>query len=260
MNTSNHLAEHSISPPHLNHISALKPFTWLYNAWDDMLHNPAASLAYGLIICLLGALILGYSHHPYTIAVAMAGFMLVGPIMAAGLCQLSRQRSRGEIADFDSSLKTLHHNRRDLLLYASFLLLLSLLWFGAAGVMLYEAFGSVAPSLSETIWGDVFRSVSLAQIMSYTVIGAALSVIVFVLSIVTVPMIIDRNVSAATAMRTSLQAVLSADMPAMIVWAGLCFILVGVGFATFLFGMVVIFPLLGHATWHAYQDLVAKEA
>jgi len=68
-------------------------------------------------------------------------------------------------------------------------------------------------------------------------------------------MIAENNVDAGTAMRTSLRVTLR-DLPAMLVWAVLIIALVGIGFATYLIGMVVIFPVLGHATWHAYKDLV----
>jgi uncharacterized membrane protein len=83
--------------------------------------------------------------------------------------------------------------------------------------------------------------------------------VVFARSVVSVPLIIDRDADSETAVRTSLRVTL-ADLPAMIVWAALIVVLVGVGFATFLVGMVVVFPLLGHATWHAYRDLVGPSA
>jgi uncharacterized membrane protein len=99
------------------------------------------------------------------------------------------------------------------------------------------------------------RQVSDTQLLSYIVSGGLLASVVFALSVVSVPMITESNVDASTAMRTSLRVTLR-DLPAMLVWAGIITVMVAVGFATFLIGMVVIFPLLGHATWHAYKDLV----
>lgn len=86
-------------------------------------------------------------------------------------------------------------------------------------------------------------------------IGAVLAGRLFALSVVTVPMIVERRADAGTAMRTSLRVV-ARDLPAMALWGLLITVLVLLGFATWLVGMVVIFPLLGHATWHAYRDLV----
>jgi uncharacterized membrane protein len=71
-------------------------------------------------------------------------------------------------------------------------------------------------------------------------------------------MIIDRDADAETAVRTSLRATV-ADLPVMLVWAALIMLLVALGFATFLVGMVIVFPLLGHATWHAYADVVGSD-
>ena len=114
---------------------------------------------------------------------------------------------------------------------------------------------NVAPSLESTVWGDVMRQLNSSQLIAYSVIGTVLASIVFALSVVTVPMIIERHVDASTAMRMSLRVTMR-DLPAMMVWAALIVVLVFIGFFTGLVGMVVIFPLLGHATWRAYRELV----
>lgn len=96
---------------------------------------------------------------------------------------------------------------------------------------------------------------SRGQLLSYFTVGCILAAVVFARSVVTVPMIVDRDVSAVKAMRTSHRVTLK-DLPAMLIWASFIVLLTTLGFASFLVGMVVIFPLLGHATWHAYRDLV----
>ncbi len=98
---------------------------------------------------------------------------------------------------------------------------------------------------------------SSAQLRAYVLTGGILAAAVFCLSVVTVPMIVDRHVDAGTAMRMSLRVALR-DLPAMLVWAVLIVALVAVGFSTSLLGMIVIFPLLGHAAWYAYRDLVEQ--
>jgi len=256
MSTVSNLSGQSASPPEVRRVSLTQPFTWVSKGWDDLLHHKGASLAYGALVSALGALILIIGRHPYLHAAAISGFLLVGPVMATGLCELSRLRTRGEVANFDTSLQTLAVHRTALLRYAGTLLLFSVVWFVLSSLMLYLAFGSVAPSYFETMWGDVLVNLTAAQIGSYLVLGGILACIVFALSVVSVPMIIDRNADAGTAMRTSLRVTLEADLPVMIVWGALCVILVGIGFVTFLIGMVVVFPLLGHATWYAYLDLV----
>jgi len=239
----------------ISQVPMTRPFIWLGKAWTDLLHHPGASLAYGALTTALGGLILVYQHNPIFVAALASGFLLVGPIITAGVCELSRCRDCGEPTDFQTSLKSLGRNRRGLIKVAQTLLLLAILWFALSAVFLQSALGSFAPSLSSTVWGDVMRQVSSAHLGGYILAGGGLSLVVFALSVVTVPMIIDQHVDAGTAMRTSLR-VTRRDFPAMLVWAIIITVLVAVGFAAWLVPMILLFPLLGHATWHAYRDLV----
>lgn len=232
-----------------------RPFVWLGDGWDDLLHHRGASLAYGLLVSMLGALILAFGRHPFFVAAVCAGFLLVGPLLTAGLCELSRRRDAGEVADFQSSLAPLRRNRTSLLGVAQTLAVLALLWFALCGALYFALVGDVAPDLGPTLWGEVMRQLDSSQLLAYLGVGLVLCAVVFALSVVTIPMIVERHVDAGTAMRTSLRVTLR-DLPAMLLWAALIALLVGVGFATALVGMVVVFPLLGHATWRAYRELV----
>ena len=96
---------------------------------------------------------------------------------------------------------------------------------------------------------------TVAQLLGYVLCGGVLAMIVFVVSVVSVPLMIDRHARASEAVRASLRATV-ANLPAMALWAGLIVAVTALGFVTLLVGMVVIAPLLGYATWHAYRDLV----
>jgi uncharacterized membrane protein len=233
-----------------------RPFVWLRRGWDDLRHNPSASLAYGFLVSAMGALILAFWSHPFFVAASVTGFLLVGPLLTTGLCELSRLRANGDKTGFEVSLSALGRNRDALLRFAVGLLVIGAAWFAASSLMLYLVLGSAGPTLESTIWGSLFDQISTAQVLSYVAVGGILAAIVFARSVVSVPLIIDRQTDAGTAVQTSLRVALS-NLPAMIVWAALIVVLVGFGFATFLIGMIVVFPLLGHATWHAYRDLVA---
>ena len=232
-----------------------RPFIWLTEGWDDLMHHRSASLAYGLLVTILGALVLAYGRHPFFVAATWAGFLLVGPLLTAGLCELSRCRDEGAVADFQSSLRPLRRNRSSLLGVAETLALLALIWFALSGAVFLGLTGNIAPSVESSLWGDFMRQVNNTQLIAYGVIGLILSAAVFALSVVTIPMIVERHVDAGTAMRMSLKVTLR-DFPAMMVWAALIAALVAIGFATSLLGLIVIFPLLGHATWRAYKELV----
>jgi uncharacterized membrane protein len=255
MSTATHLGGRLVEPLPIISVSLTRPFVWLRKGWEDLSQSPRASLAYGFLVSVLGALLLGLLRHPYFIAASVTGFLLVGPLLTAGLCELSRRRASGETADFETSLSALARNREALMRFSTGLLAIGAIWFGVSILMLHLALGSAGPSVDQTIWGGVLEQMTRTQVMSYILVGGLLACVVFARSVVSVPLIIDRDADSETAVRTSMRVTL-ADLPAMIVWAALIVVLVGVGFATFLVGMVVVFPLLGHATWHAYRDLV----
>jgi uncharacterized membrane protein len=248
-------ANHPVNSYPVRSVPLSRPFVWLLEGWDDLLHHRSASLAYGLLVSALGALILAYGQHPFFIAALCVGFLLVGPLLTAGLCELSRCRDAGEIANFQSSLVALRRSRGGLLGVAETLALLAVIWFGLSAALYLGLVGSIAPSLDTTMWGNITAQFSNSQLLAYLAIGLILAAIVFAVSVVTIPMIVDRHVDAGTAIRMSLR-VSWRDFPAMLVWAALIAGLVLFGFLTGLLGMILVFPLLGHATWRAYRELV----
>ncbi len=129
------------------------------------------------------------------------------------------------------------------------------MWFGLSAWLLQSVFGASTPSLAVALWGGS-EAFSAQQLLSYLGSGAVLACIVFALSVVAVPLMIDRHATASEAIRTSIRAVL-ANAPAMLLWAALIVVITAIGFLTLLIGMVFIAPLLGYATWHAYRDLIA---
>lgn len=241
----------------IHRVPATRPFVWLSEGWDSLMHHRAASLAHGTIVAVLGSLILAYDRHPFYIAAAICAFLVVGPVITAGLCELSRARDHGEDCDFEQSLRAMRRSRRSLLAFAETLLFVALGGFCLAALFLYASTGAIAPSVQSTVWGDVLAQLTSLQLATYTTAFVVLATAVFLLSIVSVPMIIDRHVDAGTAMRMSLRVALR-DKAAMCVWAGLIVALVAFGFGTRLVGMVLVLPLLGHATWYAYRDMVEE--
>jgi len=252
---TNATAHAGSNPFQIRSVPISRPFIWLSRGWQDLLYHPLPSLAYGALISIMGMIVLIFNRHPYMIAASLSGFLLFGPIMTAGLCELSRRRDRGDKCDFDSSLHALRHNPRGLYGFAGGLLAISVIWFVLSSMVLQAALGEVAPAVVETIWGDVLGKLSNSQLLAYFGLGGVLAAVVFAISVVAVPMILDLNADAGTAMGTSLRVFWS-ELPAMLLWGLLIVALVALGFATMMVGMIVIVPLLGHATWQAYRDLV----
>lgn len=243
-------------PLQVQSVAMLQPVAWLRRGWDDLVQHRGASLAYGLLVTALGWVILMFAMtHVYFMAAAISGFMLFGPIMATGLCDLSRCQSQGETVTFDASVDALGRHPVALRHFALLLFVLSLFWFLISGVLLESLLGRASPTMGEILWGDMMVGVTPPQLVLYLAIGGLLAVIVFVLSVVSVPVILDRGVDAIEAMQLSARVTV-ANLPAMLVWSALIVVLTMLGFATFLLGMILIYPLLGHATWYAYRDLV----
>jgi uncharacterized membrane protein len=249
---------HSIDMYPIHRVPATRPFIWLAEGWDSLLHHKAASLAYGAIVAALGALILAYDRHPLFIATAIAAFMVVGPVITAGLCELSRARDHGDSCDFQHSLQAMGRRRSELLGFAEMVLFIAVASFSLAALFLYSTDGAIAPRIEATLWGDVVAQLSALQITTYAFTLGGLGVVIFALSVVSVPMIIDRHVDAGTAMQMSLRVAIR-DLPAMVIWVLLIVSLVAFAFGTKLWGMIIVMPLLGHATWYAYRDIVEEE-
>jgi uncharacterized membrane protein len=235
-------------------VPALRPFTWLRLGWRDM--RWSASLGYGALIVAMGWTLLVFcGTHPYFIAAAISGFLLVGPVMSAGLCEMSRRYSAGKSATFDESLEGFARNRNALFEFGGILAACAVVWFALSAVMLGTVFHIAAPSISETLYRGFFEATNRPQILAYIAVGGLLAAAVFAVSVVAIPLIIDRHATAGQAMRASVKVVLS-NIPAMIVWSALILILTIIGYAPLLAGLLFVTPLLGHATWHAYKDMI----
>ena len=256
MTTLLSLGKHPVLHVEVQRVPMLQSLVWLRRGWDDLRNIGWASLAHGAMIALLGAvlLILG-STHPYLIAAAITGYLLIGPIMTTGLCELSRRRAAGEPLGFDESLQPVTRDRHNLIQFGAVLAAIALLWFVASAVTLQSVLHTSTPTLAVLLWGGFTDEVSRPQLLAYIGSGAVLAAIVFTVSVVAVPLIIDRHASAMDAIFASIKVTLW-NLPAMIIWSILIVGLTAIGFMTLLIGMVVVAPLLGHATWHAYKDLI----
>ncbi|PKO35044.1 MAG: hypothetical protein CVU34_01655 [Betaproteobacteria bacterium HGW-Betaproteobacteria-7] len=240
--------------PAVRSVSADRPLAWLKAGWRDLKANPLPSLAYGLLFALGGDLIiLAVLDHPHLLTVAISGFFLLAPLLAAGLYELSRANGAGQRLLFIDSLRCFRRNGQSLALFGLLLALMAIIW---------ERFSAIAFAL---IGGDMVGSAVLSDIilggehLGFIAIwfasGAIMAMVVFALAVVSVPMMLDRDADVATAILSSLRAVAHNPWP-LLLWAAIIVALTLIGFATLLFGLVVLMPILGHASWHAYRDLV----
>lgn len=257
MTATTHPAQSAAETVEVRSVSLLRPFAWLGRGASDLVACAPANFGHSTTMVVLGwVLLLMLGRHPYFVAAAVTGFLLVAPVMTTGICELSRLRSRGSTPEFDASLDILVRGGTDLFRYGVVLAIAAALWFILSEGMLAAVFHVPGPGIAETYYSGFLDTANRAEVISYIGMGAVLALVVFALSVVTVPLIVDRRVTAGVAMRASLKAMLRNPL-AMILWAALIVGLTAVGFATLLVGMIVVIPLLGHATWHAYRDLIA---
>lgn len=243
-------------PLHIRHVSAVRPFVWLYQGWRDMRRHWGASLGYGAFTVAFGWTLLVFcGTHPYYVAAAISGFLLVAPVMGAGLCEMSRRYGLGEWATFDDSLDAFARNHHALFGFGGMLASFALVWFAISAVMLGTVFHIAAPNMQETLYRGFIETTNRAQVGAYIGVGGVIAATVFILSVVAVPLIVDGRAGAGLAMSASVRASFR-NIPAMVVWSALILMLTVLGYAPLLGGLILVTPLLGHAGWHAYRDLV----
>src|ERR1700760_1567691 len=132
----------------IRRVPATRAVVWLRRGWDDVTHMKAASLGHGALITALGAILLMLgSSHAYLVAAAISGYLLVGPIMTTGLCELSRRRAAGESVGFDDSLQGMTRNPEGLLYFGVVLALIAAAWFVVSGIVLQATLHESGPTL-----------------------------------------------------------------------------------------------------------------
>ena len=242
--------------PGVQKVNATAPFRWLAAGWQDFLANPLASGFYGLAFILAGLLVISASwHNSLLVMTFVTGFFLIAPFLCLGLYDLSRQREITGSNRLWPSLFVFLRRRRDMALLVVFLALIMVAWIRL--VTLMSALYVTNTGTSVTLLSDqLFTSgEGLGFLSIFVLAGAALAALVFVTSVVAWPMLLHRATGVLVAILTSVKAVMQ-NKPAMLIWAGLIISLVLIGFATLSIGLLVILPVIGHASWHAYRDLV----
>jgi uncharacterized membrane protein len=259
---ASHTAQEDRERPYIErnrrNLPAGTAFAWLKTGWRDFINHPGPSVAYGLAVFAVSLAIvwilfaLGYD---YILFPAVAGFMVMGPLVAIGLYEKSRAIARDEAVSLGRMILVRPRSGAQIWFTGAILCGLMLLWMRAA-VIIYALFFGLTPfpgldhitTMLLTTW------TGWAMLVVGSVIGGVFAAFSFAVSTFSIPMLLDEDVDAFTAMGTSISLVWS-NLPVMIAWGVIVLVLFLVSVATAFFGLIVVFPVLGHATWHAYKAM-----
>ena len=256
MDHSMHTLDRHFNLPRVREVDNARPFHWLQMGWNDMREHGFASIAYGLFFAAIGYLILVFAApRPYLVTASVSGFFLVGPILAAGLYEISRRSAAGQPAGLRDSLRGIADSYESLLSIGIFLAIVMLGWERVSAVLFALLFTGEIAEISGFMRTVLLSGEHMGFTLIYMTAGLLFAALVFCATVIAVPMLMDRDTDMVTAMMTSLRAV-SLNPRVMLLWAFLIVVLIGIGFATMMVGLVLLMPLLGHASWHAYRDLV----
>jgi uncharacterized membrane protein len=238
------------------------PWAWLAAGWRDIWSAPHISLLYGAAFAALSvALSLGLLAGGATsLIMALAGgFLLIGPAAAVGLYEVSRRLESGESLRLGEVLTQGLKAPGQLGFFGAILAFGYFVWLQLALLLFMLFFGSqTLPPASELVAALLLTNHGLGLLVTGTIVGGVLAAVVFSISVISVPLLMTERVDAVTAIVASLRVVWR-NPKAMALWAGLIASFMVLGLASLFVGLIVAFPLIGHATWHAYRDLVRTE-
>jgi len=225
------------------------PIRWVRLGIADLKSAPGKSLGYGamaMTLCYIAAYAAFIISGPLVLLTILSGLTLIGPVMAIGLYSISCQLQNGLVPKLGYCLRDSTRGLGNLGLFASVLVVLFLIWIHVGHLLhIFFPAGELMSNKMDLVF---FFGIGSA-------VGAVFAVITFCISAFSLPMIMDRKTDLVTAIVTSINAVLR-NRKVMLLWAAT--IVAGMLFSaiTGLLGLVVIFPVLGHATWHAYRETV----
>jgi uncharacterized membrane protein len=234
------------------------PWGWLAAGWRDIWRVPGISLTYGVCFVLAAALLcLGlYSFDALSLCLPLAGgVMLIGPLIAVGLYDASRRLAANAPVRFSDVALAGFAARGQLALLGAVLFLLLIVWLQLAfGLLILFLGTSGLPNINDFPQTLLLTPRGLGLLITGSVVGGVIAALVFAATVVAVPTLLVSQTDALSAARASIAAVSRNPQP-MALWAALIVVIMAAGFFTMLVGLVVAFPLIGHATWHAYAEI-----
>ena len=231
---------------------------WLAAGWRDLKANAVVSISYAGLFVILGIFIsfgFYFMGMPYLVLPGISGFLLVGPAAGIGFYEISRRSAEGERASFTDAVLAFRRNTLGIMGLGIALVFLLQVWIRLSFTIFAISFPGVMPE-----WSDIFaRAASIEGVhfgLAITALGAVFATLIFFAAGFAMPLMLDRKTILIPSMIASAYAV-GRNKPAMALWAGSIVLITGLGLATAFLGLIVTLPWIGHATWHAYKQVMA---
>ncbi len=227
------------------------PLRWLAAGWRDFRRCPGIGLFYGASFAVMGwLLMLVFRTAPaYTLALS-AGFLLMGPFLCMGLYHASARLERGERPALGASLTAWTTRTGTLAIFGFVLLVLEMLW-GRASLVVFALSFDGMPDFRGSLLA-LLSAENAGFIVAYLGVGGVFAALIYGISVIAIPMILDRSTDAISAALLSLRLVLTQPL-VMGWWAALIAAIVFAALLPWFLGLLVAAPVLGHASWHAYR-------
>jgi uncharacterized membrane protein len=244
----------------INRVDVEMPWGWLRRGWQDLSRAPQVSLAFGLIIAALSVAILyglwqqDYLAYSFPLA---SGFMFVAPFLGIAFYEISRRLEMGAPVRFGDIAIAWSKRPGPLFTLGLVMMLFQVAWMRIA-LLIYALFFGLQPvEWSNFVLTLVTTTDGLVFLLAGTAVGGGLAALCFAIGVVSFPLLLDRDIGSAQAIATSI-AVSFANWRVLFGWAALIVLFTGAGLVTGCLGLIVTMPLIGHASWHAYRDLVGE--
>lgn len=224
------------------------PWRWLSLGWGDLRRAPRQSLGFGVLMVLVSYLVSLATWRWGNLGLYLglvSGFVFVGPWLALAWYAISRALENDRQPSLAGSVREATQSVGGALFFAAILIVVLLVWARAANT-LYIFW----PEISDPGWRDLLLFLGIGS-----AVGAVFCAVVFAVSAFSLPMLLDRQTDAVTAVVTSVNAVLR-NKQTMLLWALIIVATVLAGILTAWLAFVVLMPLIGHATWHAYRETI----
>ncbi len=239
-----------------------QPLSWLRSGFDDLMAAPVTGLLYGLAVAALAFLLVSLTvgvNRFYLVPFIFGGFLVLGPILSVGLMAMAKHREQRDVNANETVRRILAANTSSLSLMGLFLLIVFINWIMLSNLLFGGVFHELMPTYSDVQPLPSMFSQSWPFALVFGGLALVLALLVFRITALSLPMLIDQRIDPVNAAFASWRAV-GDNWPAMALWAALIAVLTTIGILTYFVGLIIVIPILGYASWHAYRETLIPEA